>query len=93
MKRFLLLMSVSLGLAACAAPAPGSLAPKDIRSDSNLRKEVVIEEFNFPQVQSRLFKHREHCQISFDFSLDPRQVHYVMAPQTNPTWLIKPCWI
>ncbi len=65
-----------LGVTACTMPAPGNLDQRTIRSEANLRTEVVLEEINFPQVQQRLYKHREHCAISFDFSLDKNEVHY-----------------
>ena len=56
-----------LGVTACTMPAPGNLDQRTIRSEANLRTEVVLEEINF---------HREHCAISFDFSLDKNEVHY-----------------
>lgn len=77
MTRFLVLAALSLGLMACAAPpSPAQLDVKRVRTEDNLRKEVVLAAINFPQIQSQLFKHREYCEVSFDFSLDNNQVHY-----------------
>ena len=84
MRRVLVSVSLAMGLVACAAPNPNKEVDlKSIRSESNLRKEVVIEEFNFPKIQSQLFKHREACHINFDFSLDKGQVHYATVLYGN----------
>lgn len=75
-KSVVAVVSLVLGVTACTAPAPSNLDLSTIRSEANLRKEVRLEEINFPQIQQALYKHREHCQIQFDFSLDPNKVHY-----------------
>lgn len=76
MRRSLILIALSLGLTACAAPSPEQLDIKRVRSEDHLRKEVVLPAINFPQIQAQLFKHRAHCEVSLDFSLDENQVHY-----------------
>lgn len=84
MRRTLVSVGLVMGLVACGAPSPNKEVDlKSVRSDSNLRKEVVIEEFNFPKIQSQLFKHREACPINFEFSLDKGQVHYATVIYGN----------
>lgn len=83
-KRALVSVGLLMSLVACGAPNLNKEVDlKSIRSESNLRKEIVLEEFNFPKIQSQLFKHREFCHINFDFSLDKRQVHYATVLYGN----------
>lgn len=82
-----------LGLAAllvgCASTQSVSLEADSIRTETNLRTTKVFADLTFPQVQSRLYQHRNQCDINFDFSLQPNEVHYAsvyygLSDQTEP---------
>lgn len=87
--RHLLAVGLAVLLAGCANTQSVSLEANTIRAETNLRTTKVFPDFTFPQVQSRLYQHRSQCNINFDFSLQPNEVHYAtvyygLSDQTEP---------
>lgn len=69
-----LMIASGVFLAGCAQPGQ-NINQQNFRQDRYLVSHVKVPG-SFAEIQQALFKHRDHCSIYFDFSLDPQQVHF-----------------
>jgi len=71
-------------LAGCASTDEGGFSQERVRQERYLIAEQKLPA-RFPDVQQSLFKHREACDIYFEFKPDPQQVHYAtLLYRLNP---------
>ena len=76
MWRLLSLLVASILLTACAQTMSSTDSGFALRQESNKHAELILQEMSLPALQRQLYKHREQCPIVFEFTMDPRQVHY-----------------
>src|SRR5690625_5923613 len=62
-------------LVGCASTDEGGFSQERVRQDRYLVTEQKLPA-RFPDIQQSLFKHRDACNIYFEFRPDPQQVHY-----------------
>ncbi len=71
-------------VAGCASSAQEGFSQERVYQERYLVTDRKLPA-RFPDVQQSMFKHREACDIFFEFTPDPQQVHYArLVYRLNP---------
>lgn len=69
------LIAAGLLLSACGTTGEKEFSANNVRQDRYQIAQVKMPG-NFADLQQNLFRHRDQCDIYFNFSPDPQQVHF-----------------